>query len=737
MWLQNRRLTDERRENIDENKRNMPQLPATSTTSSGTLEDCSFPVASRAAPGSEAGSTIDADRDTSIHNSPNVSSPPQANPPHFEPATESIAINTMDSTASYADSSTQVVDVPLLLQYADAWTQTTPSPPASPPYAEAYTQTRNASQAATDMEVWERQLEAIRRETPLAPIGARPIVVKCPLREPQDTGSTAAPSAMSTSASASVPKLAAHQSPADSRSSHDQQRQRSRHDNTAPVVVDLLSSSDEDEDDEEDENDLTRPPRIGSRKSGGLRVGGGNGIRSDYEVPENRQYQSFPLSYRRASQQHVTQHRPRTASGPASSDLHNNSHNAPAHGDTSEASIPNAAELERRQAQQRRQRQRERAMEAFYGMGQGSAGTQDGRHALRYQDPRRSEGYTALPDPMTGTQLRLRRYLADSGTTHRRDVAADIAHVLKRTSWGVSAGLDEDSIETRWWSGSLGDRDGGAGADVIYGFPLIERVRFLAPANHGEPSGDCYWRAVAAHMYGGDADGHWDLVKAEHLSLVYHVLTAGPAHPRYALYAEHLNVRFFDTESSVLRNADDAPPGGDDASSFKANLWQVLHMAHAWTPALMQQVTADVYGVCLVTFSIKRRTVASSSSSSSFLSARGSRTEVVVTETTMRGSYNARHIFLLYDSSISHFQPLLPADHIASECQYPRPSIAATARYSFAPRARKGTGRDKSDAAVRHAWRREFTPTVPPPIPRLHGCHIDKLRGLMGSRPRS
>ena len=369
-----------------------------------------------------------------------------------------------------------------------------------------------------------------------------------------------------------------------------------------------------------------------------------------------------------------------------------------------------------------------REVEGFYGLERGASGTERGRYALRYQDPRNSNGYTALPSPMTGHQLQLKRYLENTNTTHRRDVGAEIAHVLKRTSWGVRKGLDEEAIEARWQS-SLGVNGDGGETHVMRGFPLIEDVRFLAPANHGKPSGDCYWRSVAAHMYGGDAEGHWDLVKAEHLGFVYHVLTTGPSHPRYTLYAEQLNARFFDTTSSAITGVDGAG-GRTRDGPFKANLWQVLHLAHVWTPALMQQVTADLYGVCLVTFSVDVRPLNPSQYPSP-----NPRVEMVVTETTMRGSYNARHIFLLYNAHNSHFQPLLPADHLASEFQYPRPTVPATAPYSFAPKDR-GTGGRKT-RATEHAWRREFTPSVPPPVPRLHGCHVDKLRGLMGSRPRS
>ncbi len=364
---------------------------------------------------------------------------------------------------------------------------------------------------------------------------------------------------------------------------------------------------------------------------------------------------------------------------------------------------PLAPEWERRQ-------ERERRMEEFYGLERGEAYQCQGPHdVLRFQDNR--DSYGARPGPRTGHQLRLEEYHDEIGSTHRRGVERPIADILKFTSWGaVADGADgPEATEARWRA--------GRGSRVVAGFPLVEGVRFLVAGNHGEPAGDCYWRALSIHLYGG-SDAHWDLVKAEHLAFVYHVLT-NPRHPRNGLYGGELNARFFET-SSVEAQARGA--GGErrreGGRPFRANLWQVLHLAHAWTPALMQQVTADLYGVCLVTFSAGRR-------------ADGARE---VTETTVRGAYNSRHLFLLFADGC-HFQPMIPADYHASEFQYPRPTPADTARYRFAPRALSDAARDRP--ALEHAWRREFTSSAPLPVPRLHGCDVDTLRRYMGSQPRS
>ncbi|RYP63395.1 hypothetical protein DL769_006970 [Monosporascus sp. CRB-8-3] len=433
----------------------------------------------------------------------------------------------------------------------------------------------------------------------------------------------------------------------------------------AVAVVDLLSSDDEDEDDNNNNNTDKAP--------GSIRVGG-----------SGRQNYGLVARPNETEQQYI--------------DLENDLRRGGAvyYGGSSASSSteedPDELDMRGR-------------IEDFYGLARGDAGTEQGRRRLRYQA--NTDLYQRKPSPVAGLQLRLDDYLRDVGSRHRRDVGFQISETLRRTSWGVGSGLDAASTERAWRR--------SRGARVLRGFPLVEDVRFLVPGNHGDPEGDCYWRALSFHLYGDG--GHWDLVKAEHLAYVYHVLTH-EAHPRHELYARHLNARFFDTAAPSTGERDGDSGGG---YSFKANIWQVLHMAHAWTPALMQQVSADLYNICVVTF-------AAQSSASPSSSSRDSPSVITVTETTMRGAYNSRHVFLLYVDD-NHFQPMMPTDYYAWEFQYPRPTAVDTARYRFAPKATSSRG------ALEHAWRREFTASVLPPVPRLHGCHVDKLRRYMGSRP--
>ncbi|RYP63973.1 hypothetical protein DL771_009008 [Monosporascus sp. 5C6A] len=542
-------------------------------------------------------------------------------------------------SSSYADAGTNSI---ASCAYTDVGTNTVTSL-----YTEASAQTSPIPATSSNIELWKRQLELIRRPQPVVPYNYPTTVVKCLLREPEKTAAATQPSSR-----------APRTSPSSSSSSSFSNKQK------VVAVIDLLSSDDEDEDD--NNNNTDRVPRS-------VRVGGSGRQNYDLVARPNE-----------TEQQYI--------------DLENDiCHGGAAYYGGGSPSPSTEEDPDEPYMWGR--------IEDFYGLARGDAGTEQSRWGLRYQA--NTDQYRRKPSPVAGLQLRLDDYLRDVGSTHRRDVGFQIGETLRRTSWGVGSGLDAASTE-RAWCRSRGTR-------VLRGFPLVEDVRFLVPGNYGEPEGDCYWRALSFHLYGGD--GHWDLVKAEHLAYVHHVLTH-EAHPRHALYARHLNARFFDTAAPSTGERD-GDSGG--SYSFKANIWQVLHMAHAWTPALMQQVSADLYNICVVTFGVQ-------SSASPPSSSRDSSSVITVTETTMRGAYNSRHVFLLYAGD-SHFMPMMPTDYYAWEFQYPRPTAADTARYRFAPKATSLRG------ALEHAWRREFTASVLPPVPRLHGCHVDKLRRYMGSRP--
>ncbi|KAI8631952.1 hypothetical protein F5Y19DRAFT_492889 [Xylariaceae sp. FL1651] len=324
---------------------------------------------------------------------------------------------------------------------------------------------------------------------------------------------------------------------------------------------------------------------------------------------------------------------------------------------------------------QRRYMRDEPEQPLFYGFSANAAETKAVEDALQYQDRMNAVG--EIPGPKSGLRLKLDKYIRDCDLDmDGANLETHISTVLQTTSYS-SVTLDEDQALHRSW---LTDKH----LKLYKGFPLVEDIGFLAAGNYAKPTGDCYWRALAYTLQGNPA--RWDLIKAEHLGYLFHVLS-DQTHPRHELYAKQLNTQFFSTHGG-------GGGGGGGSSSeatttgtgtgeikFKANLWQLLHMPHAWTPGAMQQITADLYNIHLVTFT--------------------------------------------YDSA---------RNACAEEFRYPRVTVAATARFAHAPAA--GCTRTVRRHAVRHPWRNDWTREVPAPVPRNHGCDFYRLRNLMGGQQR-
>lgn len=326
---------------------------------------------------------------------------------------------------------------------------------------------------------------------------------------------------------------------------------------------------------------------------------------------------------------------------------------------------------------------------SFYGF----TGREDERlieSMLRFQDRDFNAGF--IPGPLTGTRLQFQQFLNDVGIKHTRNPEEKIRDHLKDV-WGPIITLDEEAaIEQNWCSDS-------AQYDIMKGYPLVEDVEFIVHKNLARPDGDCYWRTISFCLYG--TDEHWNIVKAEHLAFVHYVL-GHTGHARHKLYVDDLNSKFVRTASSTADSR--------VMNKFMANMWQVLHMAHAWTPAFVQQVTADLYNICVIMFTRE-----------------GQLDDCTITETAVRGSYNARHIFIQFVGG-NHFQPMCPNNYRPSEFQYPRLTVDKTAKYSNAPKA------TSSKTGLSHPWRNDFTKEVPAPVPRLHGCDTEGLSRWLGSR---
>ncbi|TGJ86693.1 hypothetical protein E0Z10_g2069 [Xylaria hypoxylon] len=212
---------------------------------------------------------------------------------------------------------------------------------------------------------------------------------------------------------------------------------------------------------------------------------------------------------------------------------------------------------------------------SFYGYSAKARSANEAERALRYQDRFNDVGET--PGPKSSLRLKLDKYVRDAGS----DVVClerDIKRVTQETFYAGET-LDEERALQEGWANQK--------TKLYKGFPLVEEIGFVTLENKANPDGDCYWRALAYTLHGKPT--RWDVIKADHYIYMQHVLS-DKTHPRHQLYVK-LNTQFFDTQGGVQGT----PP-------FKANIWQLLHLPHSWTPGVMQQITADLYNIHLVTF---------------------------------------------------------------------------------------------------------------------------------------
>ncbi|KAI1740146.1 hypothetical protein F4680DRAFT_419806 [Xylaria scruposa] len=251
----------------------------------------------------------------------------------------------------------------------------------------------------------------------------------------------------------------------------------------------------------------------------------------------------------------------------------------------------------------------------FYGYSS-TCKPKEAESTLRYQD--RFSNVGEIPGPKTSLRLDLDHYVKDTSINNDAlGMEWNIENVHEETFYAGETLDEEQALRSSW----------AKEPTTLYkGFPLVENIGFVAIGNHARPEGDCYWRALAYILYGQST--RWDLIKADHQAYLRHVL-GDKTHPRHELYAK-LNTQFFESNGPAL-------------GKFKANLWQLLHMPHSWTPGVMQQVTADLYNIHLVTFEYRRD-------------------NNLCSNVSVRGAYNSRHVFMLFDGS--HFQPLAVNEYL-------------------------------------------------------------------------
>lgn len=284
------------------------------------------------------------------------------------------------------------------------------------------------------------------------------------------------------------------------------------------------------------------------------------------------------------------------------------------------------------------------------------------------------------PSPAVGLRLDislLRDALGTRGPRHPK-MLAGVNNTMRAMDWSRRPRTLENSLQDFWL------RDPARNSPLLYGFPLMEEVAFYRVGNYyGTPS-DCYWKAVAYHVYGGHR--YAARVKAEHLEYFSWVLGMR-SHPRYNQYTAW-NSQF---SATTVTNGD-----GSNSIATLLNLYQQLRIPDTWTSSRMFHITADLYNLYIVVYSLgaldaTQRAALQATSAGQASPAgrarspiRGAKDEIPSTSFVqyprIYGSYNARHVFFLYVND-NHYQPMVPNEYFASEFQLPRPTFASTFGY--------------------------------------------------------
>lgn len=237
---------------------------------------------------------------------------------------------------------------------------------------------------------------------------------------------------------------------------------------------------------------------------------------------------------------------------------------------------------------------------------------------LRFQQ--RSISVGQYPSPQAGIRFDLdglRRALAGPRAPAVLPTEASVSDEFQRQAFRDEAPLCFDQAVTNNWLREAGK--------LYRGLPMVDRTVFFA-ANYAGLQSNCFFKAVAYQVYGSRTfDAR---VKAEYLQYFSDILK-WPEHPRHDMYTR-LNEWFYEShvsQSQGGRGGGGAGGGGRGTIGLAANFYQLLTIPNCYTPMDMFEVTADLYNLFIVTWTLDDNDV--------------------VTEMTTKGSYNARHIFML------------------------------------------------------------------------------------------
>ncbi|PSS02250.1 hypothetical protein BD289DRAFT_422258 [Coniella lustricola] len=305
----------------------------------------------------------------------------------------------------------------------------------------------------------------------------------------------------------------------------------------------------------------------------------------------------------------------------------------------------------------------------FYGL-PATASAQDIRLKLYFQD--RTTNIGEYPHPAIGSRFNFDQLIKELNidVVQQSLIERHEAYAAHKT---LHCRTLETSLTDHWLKNPVPD------ASLLRGFPMMEEVVFFRSANDKGCASDCYWKAVAQHMYGNY--GYSMRVKAEHLEFFTAVLL-DDTHPRYADY-NTLNKTFVDSQVTF----------GGKAAPTRVNLYQQMRVPRVWTSDAMFQVTADLYNLFIVNYRLDARDAPTRF--------KKKKTKLLYAGAPiMYGSYNARHVFFLYVDN-NHYQPMTPNDFFASEFQTPRPTFDSTFGYESTTRRIEKAQR----LSTSHPWR--------------------------------
>ena len=273
--------------------------------------------------------------------------------------------------------------------------------------------------------------------------------------------------------------------------------------------------------------------------------------------------------------------------------------------------------------------------------------------------------------------------------SRKNGLGFDMAQLRRDKAWPETVRTPQD-IQTSWDHGMFMRKpplgfdeavsrnwvNDSSPTSLLLGFPLLGDVVFFRPTNHGGARSACFFKALAYLVYGDQS--LYSRVQAEHLQHYTDVLE-WEDHPRHQLYTR-MNQKFYDTIIST-----DATNSLDREVNTVANFFQLLSIPQIWMPLDMLDVTADLYNLFIVVFTIVESTTL---------------LQPQVIQVSAKGFYNSRHVFLLFNGF--HYQPMVPNEYLASEFTFPRLTYENIKGHPSS--GHTGGGRSSVDLRWRNTW---------------------------------